>query len=391
MKNTIVLLFLLSFSSFSWLHAEENRLTLLDSVLLDSPVEIHGFVSQGYLLTTHNNYLPASKEGTLDFTDAGLNLNKLLTKDLRVGMQLYARDFGRTGNYNVKFDWFLMDYHWRDWLGLRVGRVKIPYGLYNETNDIDISRAPVLLPQSVYPTDQRDYLLAQSGFDLYGYVDLASAGALDYRLYRGTLQIDPASTVGLPYEVASSDVPYVHGARLIWETPVKGLRVAGTYQSLELDSDLYIPALTTTIATSLKVTMSVASVEYTTENFQFATEYAKWWGEFDSNLPAILVPVHVAHERYYGMVTYRAQEWLHPGFFYSETYPNAALRERPKDFIKDAAIFCRWDLTPNWIFKAEWHEIHGTNGLNPAINSGKAPAAMDSKWQMFMAKTTIFF
>jgi hypothetical protein len=392
LKFIFIFLTLLTAVSFRATAEEPARQTLLEpSAGGDLPLEIHGFLSQGFLQTTGNNYLPNSKEGTTDFADAGLTLNKQLRSDLRAGMQLFARDFGRTGNYSAKFDWFLMDYHWRDWLGLRAGRIKIPYGLYNETNDIDITRASILLPQSVYPTDQRDYLLSQTGFDLYGYIDLASAGSLDYRAYRGTLQIDAASTVGLPYQIATSDVPFIHGARLIWESPGRGLRVGATYQSLQLNSDLYIPTLLTTIATTLKVTMGVGSVELTTQDFQFAAEYARWWGAFDSNMPAVLVPARVSHERYYGMASYRAQEWLHPGIAYAVTYPNMDVRDNAKDFAKDSALFCRWDLTANWTFKLEWHYMEGTAGLIPAMNDGKANNNMDRYWNMYLAKTTLFF
>ena len=32
-------------------------------------------------------------------------------------------------------------YGFADWLGMRAGRVKIPFGLYNEVNDVDSGRA----------------------------------------------------------------------------------------------------------------------------------------------------------------------------------------------------------------------------------------------------------
>ena len=55
------------------------------------------------------------------------------------------------------------DYRFKDWLGIRAGRVKIPFGLYNDSSDVDSARVPILLPQSLYPTLNRDFLLAQTG------------------------------------------------------------------------------------------------------------------------------------------------------------------------------------------------------------------------------------
>ena len=126
-------------------------------------------------------------------------------------MQLFAQDLGPTGNYNAKMDWFYLDYRWQDWLGFRAGRVKIPFGLYNEINDIDSARVPVLLPQSVYPSENRNYLLAQTGAELYGYLSCASAGALDYRSTAGTIFVDTTHAAGSPYQLQSFNVPYLVG------------------------------------------------------------------------------------------------------------------------------------------------------------------------------------
>ena len=78
-------------------------------------------------------------------------------------------ELGTLGNFNVKADWYYLDYRVRDWLGVRAGRLKIAYGLYNDVSDIDAARAPALLPSSVYPFTNREYLLAQTGGELYGY------------------------------------------------------------------------------------------------------------------------------------------------------------------------------------------------------------------------------
>src|SRR3954467_4696971 len=159
-------------------------------------VEMHGFVSQGAIKTTGNNYLiGTSKRGSVEFAEIGANFSGQLTDRLRVGLQLFSSKLGSTGNFNVKADWFTPDYRRRDWLGLRAGRVKLPFGLYNDTSDIDAARVPVLLPQSVYPIADREFLLAQTGLEIYGYVGLRRAGAIDYHLYGGTIYIPlPAAT-----------------------------------------------------------------------------------------------------------------------------------------------------------------------------------------------------
>jgi hypothetical protein len=150
---------------------------------------LHGFVSQGAFLSTDNDYLGRSERGSVEFLEAALNVSTEVTDRLRVGAQLFTRDLGPIGNYALTLDWAYLDYRWRDWLGLRAGRVKMPFGLYNEFSDIDSARLPILLPQSVYPIVDRDFLLAHTGFSLYGSYTLGGAGALDYQLFAGTIFI----------------------------------------------------------------------------------------------------------------------------------------------------------------------------------------------------------
>jgi hypothetical protein len=103
----------------------------------ESPIEIHGFVSQGAIKTSDNNYLGESERGSLEFTEVGLNFTKSFGPDLRVGFQLFARDIGPLGNYQPQFDWYYLDYRFADWFGVRAGRTKLPFGLYNENSKID--------------------------------------------------------------------------------------------------------------------------------------------------------------------------------------------------------------------------------------------------------------
>ena len=66
----------------------------------------------------------------------------------------FTHDLGPLGNYRTRFDWFYLDYRFWDWLGVGAGRTKVPFGLYNESSDVDAARVPVLLPQSVYPASK---------------------------------------------------------------------------------------------------------------------------------------------------------------------------------------------------------------------------------------------
>ena len=105
-------------------------------------IQIHGFASQGYIWSDHNNYLADSEDGTAEFNEAAINFQGRLTDNLRAGVQLFAKDLGDYGNNMVTLDWAYGDYRFEDWLGVRFGRVKRYSGLYGETRDYDMLRVP---------------------------------------------------------------------------------------------------------------------------------------------------------------------------------------------------------------------------------------------------------
>jgi hypothetical protein len=364
-------------------------------------VEIHGFVSQGFIFTKDNNYLAAdTTHGSFQFSELGVNLTKNLTDRFRVGLQLFVQDLGPTGNYDVKADWFYLDYRLANWLGVRAGRVKIPFGLYNDSADIDSARVAVLLPQSVYPEENRNFLLAQTGGELYGYTRLGPVGALDYRVYGGTIFIDTTATSGSPYQVQNFNVPYLVGGRLVWETPLEGLRFAGSVQALRLDATVLTSSMTTASTTPIPLSaniqipavLSVASAEYLAGDLLLAAEYSRWYvGQNTSNAMVFPGSPTVISERAYGMVTYRASKWLQPGVYYSVMFPNVDDRSGRQNMQHDVSTTLRFDINSFWLMKAEAHYMIGTAGLDTTLNNGTPLSALQQTWGVFLLKTTAYF
>jgi hypothetical protein len=374
------------------LWTSEKRATAAEvSTLDDGPtIELHGFVSQGALKSTANNYLAKSARGSLEFSEVGINFTSQLTDKLRFGLQLFARDLGATGNYNAKTDWYYLDYRWKDWLGVRAGRVKLPFGLYNDTSDIDSARTQILLPQSIYPIANRDFLLAQTGLELYGYLNLRGAGALEYRLYGGTIFIAPSAGV------KDLDVPYVAGGRLIWETPVEGLRLGGSVQALKLNLGYVVGP--ETVSLQLPVVLGVGSVEFVRRDLLLAAEFSQWRVRIDSSdrsvLPGPMGKDVTVSERAYLMATYRVNPWLWPGLYYSMLFPDVANRTftgPSQDMQHDVAGSLRFDVNAHWLFKLEGHYMHGTADLDPTLNGNVTRDKLERNWAVFLAKTTAYF
>ncbi len=129
-----------------------------------SAIAIHGFVTQGFLFSSNNNYLTMkSNEGSLRWTDGAFSVSDSFTDKLRAGVQLHMYQLGDLGGANLQIDWASGDYRFNDHFGIRGGKVKTVIGLFNDSQDVDAIFLWILLPQSMYQIDNKSFLLAHWG------------------------------------------------------------------------------------------------------------------------------------------------------------------------------------------------------------------------------------
>jgi hypothetical protein len=210
-----------------FLRTDQLALQAQEFKLFDRTVQVHGFASQGFIYTDDNNWLTMNtRQGSGAFTDFGLNLTSRVTDRLLVGAQGYDRNLGQIGQYHPSLDWAVADYRFRDWFGVRGGKVKTRLGLYNDTQDLDFLRPFALLPQSVYPTDIRDATIAHVGGDIYGTLSLKQGlGDLSYTVYAGHRSDSIYS--GYPYLLTQFGTHFTsfgglqYGGDLRWNTPAR--------------------------------------------------------------------------------------------------------------------------------------------------------------------------
>lgn len=402
---------------------------------LGESLYISGFVSQGYLNTSEVNYLvPRSVNGTAEFAEAAITVAARPEDRLRVGVQLLARNFGDTGNDFVTVDWAYGDYHWRDWLGLRVGKVKMPYGFYNEGRDVDMLRTSIFLPQSIYNEKMRDFIQAYQGAGAYGNFTLGGYGEGEYHVFGGTLNVpDPtrgfwrdvyaAAAEALEGEVgrivsdetgrtatatydefrdAVVSFPWAYGGAVTWQTPLAGLRLGATgfqgrfniqgrlrYDVLlraETPGGLpdYAPAVFDLDDTTEIGHIAVFSGEYLRDRWSLAAEYLHEKIGDDTSVG------------WFVQAGWQAGERVTVGAYYSD----ARIDESEvtdlglPDYYawqRDLAFSVRVDLTENWLFKIENHFIDGVTLAQRRSLDVEASDPLPRDWGMLVAKVTFLF
>jgi hypothetical protein len=366
-------------------------------------VEVHAFGTQGFILTTGNNYLALdSKTGSAALSEVGLNFTKSLTDDLRFGVQLLAQFFYPSNDYTAQFSWFYVDYHRLDWLGFRAGRLRIPFGLYNEIRDIDSARVPILLPPSVYPFNVSTIGFAQTGAELYGFGRLGSAGAIEYRAYGGTFPSDVGALAGRPFVPTALDTKFVVGGRLSWETPLEGLRALASFEVFKLGYDANFPPTASgpgpIVHVSVSTAFALGSLEYAAHDLLLATEYGRWFADVDTGGSTIIPSNTPTSERGYALAAYRCTPWLQPGVYYSLLFPDVDRRGGRQNVQHDIAMTIRFDVNSYWLFKIEGHYLLGTAAFNPiggvtvsSLNGGAPLSALQRDWAAFLIDTTGYF
>jgi hypothetical protein len=274
-------------------------------------LETHGFLSQGYMKSSHHNYLGSSEKGSFDFTEFGLNIMRQVDGSLRMGIQFFARDLGNLGDNRILIDWAYADYNLSENFGVRLGKMYMPLGLYNEGRDVDLLRTSVLLPQSVYYDTFRD-VLSFRGAELYGDFSLNQGGTMESQIFSGNIELSHDSalledfgniaaagaleaartaltlggvpTLGLPtsFQVNSfsENSDNFLGWNLIWNTPIEGLRFGHSYAGVDFALTGETQLLPVAPVTGPKVPLSLLmeikarthSLEYSLDRWTFIYE-----------------------------------------------------------------------------------------------------------------------
>lgn len=373
-------------------------------------VDVHGFASQGYMASTEYNYITPSLKGSWAMSEYAVNIGKDLNENLRVGVQFFARNLGDLGQNEVGVDWAFGDYRVNDWLGIRGGRVKMPYGFYNETADFDHVRTSVLMPQSVYDLRMRDFRIAVNGINPYGYLDLESGGSLEYSALLGFVSHPKEGSfakfflaMGGLLQYRGMENEHTIAGQIIWNTPLEGLRIGHTinhYKSgltLELDpmTAAYMGVDPVQQFPVDDMNFNTSSVEFSYGNVTLAGEYNNWKGAFSNDYFGF----QVDWENWYAQGSYRVNPWMEMGTYYSVHYENRKDREGKaydpnfKGWQKDLALSLRFDVSPNMIFKLEGHRMDGVASVFNFENEAAYadPSSMEQNWYIFASKVSFVF
>jgi hypothetical protein len=331
-------------------------------------VQFHSFGSQGFAYSNQNNYLTMkTSDGSFAMTDGGVNVSIQLTDHFRIGAQGYTENVGQLYKWHPQLDWALADYKFKDWFGVRGGKVKTALGLYNDTQDMEFLHTWALLPQSLYPVDLRDNFISHLGGDVYGNVGLRRAGSLAYTGYAGLGGNNTRG--GYYYSTAAAgitinDLPsWVAGLDLRWNTPVSGLQVGLSWMNrhLELNGSLPLYGMILPLYAEVPAEhLTSVYADYTRGRLHLASEYRRNVEPLSSVVAGNKSPSDQGDKAFFVSAAFRVAKRLELGAYNSRFYVDApSVPGSAANHIFDQAVAARFDITHFWHLKLEGHFMDG--------------------------------
>lgn len=380
---------------------------------LPGDLQIHGFASQAYITTSDNDVFGNSdKGGSFGFTEAGLNASMRPLPRLLVSAQMLSRRAGEGSTGMPRLDFGFLDYRLysqeANQFGIRVGRLKNPFGFYNDTRDVAFTRPSIMLPQSIYFDRTRNLGLSGDSVQLYGDVAHSRLGTFSTQ-FGVWLPIvsdkDTETAVFFPGMKGnlSREVSYI--GRGVYETNDKRIRLA--ISGIWLNTD-YNPAAGDTAfgktvgAGSLQFSPIYFSAQYNAERWTLTSEYAirhfvyrdfgnekvdsfNFFGEsFYFQGEYRFTPKWEGIVRYDVLFTDRSDR---DGSKFVAENPNAAAHSR---YAKDITVGLRWNITPEFMLRAEYHHVNGTGWLSRLDNSA-SEGPLSKHWDLFAIQASYRF
>lgn len=361
--------------------------------------QAHGFVSQGYTLTSEYNVFGQSRSGgSLDFTEIGVNVLGHIRPNLLIAAQGLYRNAGGSDREDFRLDFANLDYHMtigeRTTAGIRLGRVKNPFGLYNDTRDVVWTRPGVLLPQSVYfdTLALRQPMISSDGGVLYG-----RYAAGDHALTTELVISDPldnsggatAFLTGIPNVRGNMEGRPLFVGRMGYEWQEGRFRLLFSVVDLDRDFKSDTPGVS---SGNIKAFYPLASAQLNLEDWTLSGEYGRVTVERNGFIAGSGTSENTS-ESFYVQAQYRFMpDWSALLRYDSFTVDvndrdgdrGAAQTGLPKHsfYAHDVTVGLRWEFIRDWLLLSEYHSVWGTAWLSPTDNPDLIQRSGPERWDM---------
>jgi hypothetical protein len=369
---------------------------------LDS-FQIHGFINQGYFLSSDNNVYGNSdrNHGAFGLTEVGINSSIRPLNNIGLAIQAVYRHAGEVSD-EARIDYALVDWSFLNaddlQAGVRLGRIKNPLGFYNDTRDVAFTRPSITLP-TLYLERSRNLFLSADGVQIY-LSSSSSVGDFSLQLNAGEPR-DDLTEVEISFfntdALGKLDPKTSYAARLEYESISGSTRLAFSYAETDME---YRPGTFDPLeAGDLSFDLSIFSIQQRLGAFTITGEYLRIHNSA-THFGVFYPDIKPTSESYYLQANYQINPYLQGITRYSASFNNindrdgkdSALSTGNPDyaaFQKGYMLGMRWDFHNSWMLQAEYHRIKGTSELSFADNPNRS--ATKQHWDLFALQLSYRF
>jgi len=365
-------------------------------------IQIHGFATQDFFHTSDNNVYGQSDDGiSPGLTEIGLNILYQPFDRLTLSAQGLYRRAGKVDGGIVRLDYGVADLNIfnteNGQIGIRGGRIKIPFGLYNETRDVAFTNPTIILPQGIYFDRSRSLLVSADGGAMYADYN-TEYGDFAFKFNVGMPLGDNEeirSTILGPQANGEFEASPAFATQLSYALNGGEYVFAVSYMNLELN---YQPAVNDNISAGRTfIRPLLFSAQYNGEKVGLTAEYLYRWNDYQdySTSPDF----KFVTESWYVQGSYRFLPWLQGIVRYDSFVSDmddkggqkAVANGLPNHlmFAKDWMAGLRWDINSYWMLRFEYHRVHGTAWLAQADNQDRSKTKQD--WDLYALQLSFRF
>ncbi len=381
-------------------------------------IRFQGFASQRLTATSGGNHFFGDTAGNLsaDYTEIGAGVSwRPLPQWLFSGQAIYRRG-GESEKNRVEPDYYYVAYTpWESEAGrimMKLGKIKVPYGLYNDMRDTPMTRPGILAPQSIYLDSLRQLNQAAAGMHLEAERALGNdLVTLHLSQIKPNVSSDNTywSFLGnrtvFPGELSSPDNKAFAG-QLAYDHDGGHLRALISHAQGIAD---YRPGVADVWSGGrLDFKFTALSLQWNGETVSLSAERAR--NRFLSAFAA-LAPGGDVNSQDVGYSWYVQGEWRFAprweallrydvncideddpdGSRFAAANPGRAAWSR---YARDWTVGLRYRLDRQWMLATELHHVDGTNWLPPADNLSHGnwdSRSTSRRWNMLLLQATYQF
>jgi len=345
----------------SALSAQEAPPAPAETTVSGPKITIHGFLSQAYTKSDGHQILGISDQGSADYRSAALQLRADISPSDIFIVQLSHERLGKSPVMSIKndveLDWIFYEHRFGG-SAVKVGRVQIPFGIYNEVLDVG-TVLPLYRPPRNFYGETAYSAETVDGILLTHTVDLGRGWGLQGDVYFGDLQFPERNFTG---KYVLSHAHDTRGAEVWLDTPLSGVRVGAGATGYEINS-VISPG-------SWKAKHLSVSAER--ERFDVHSEYK--WVEIGTSQVELAYAQAGFH--FTDKLKLNVQEEL--GYIDTPGQPRSR-------FDNDRAVGLNYAFNPGLVVKAEHHWTTGGFWLEDIADPFAASAVKTRFWILSLA------